>query len=211
MPNSTKLKQTDKAVKTCPEKKHWVYWLYWISLHSQLAIHNACSTDYRSAGFVSPFCLGLWLNSGEPLGSKAELTTIDERHQKNIELLCRYENTDESTRPQTEWFYCFWVFGNADETLCTSFWNSFSIAPQEMKENGNIYEFFTRCRQVCCSNIQIKKSVHQCLMLYLTQGFDIIWNSGIARHSGVSVGLSNRMHVTRLAWIAWMFTSIMNN
>ena len=123
---------------------------------------------------------------------------MDERHQKNIELLCRYENTDESTRPQTECFYCFWVFGNPDETLCTSFWNSFSIAPQEMKENGNIYEFFTRCQQVCCSNIQIKKLVHQCLMLYLTQGFDIIWNSGIARHSGVHRGFQ-----TACTWRDW--------
>ena len=33
----------------------------------------------------------------------------------------KHEKTDESTRPQAECFYCFRVFGNPDETRCTSF------------------------------------------------------------------------------------------
>ena len=33
----------------------------------------------------------------------------------------KYEKTDESTKPQTECFYCFRLFGNPDETRCTSF------------------------------------------------------------------------------------------
>ena len=32
--------------------------------------------------------------------------------------------------PQAECSYCFRVFGNPDETQCTSIWNSFSIAPR---------------------------------------------------------------------------------
>ena len=35
------------------------------------------------------------------------------------------EKHDESTRPQAECFYCFEVFGTADETRSTSFWYSF--------------------------------------------------------------------------------------
>ena len=33
----------------------------------------------------------------------------------------KHEKTDESTKSQTECFYCFRLFGNPDETRCTSF------------------------------------------------------------------------------------------
>ena len=37
----------------------------------------------------------------------------------------KHRETDKSTRPQAECFYCFEVFGTPDETRSTSFWYSF--------------------------------------------------------------------------------------
>ena len=37
----------------------------------------------------------------------------------------KHRETDESTRPQAECFYCFSVFGTPDETRSISFWYSF--------------------------------------------------------------------------------------
>ena len=37
----------------------------------------------------------------------------------------KHRETDKSTRPQAECFYCFEVFGIPDETRSTSFWYSF--------------------------------------------------------------------------------------
>ena len=37
----------------------------------------------------------------------------------------KHRETDESTRPQAECFYCFQVFGTSEETRSTSFWYSF--------------------------------------------------------------------------------------
>ena len=58
------------------------------------------------------------------------------------------------------------------ETLMKPYARVFEIASRSRLRNER--KFFTCCRQVCSINIQIKKSVHQCLMLYPTQGFDII-------------------------------------
>ena len=38
----------------------------------------------------------------------------------------KHRETNESTRPQAECFYCFEVFGYPDETRSTSFGNNFS-------------------------------------------------------------------------------------
>ena len=53
--------------------------------------------------------------------------------KNECEGFIRIPNTRElmKTRgPQAKCFYCFRVFGNPDETQCTSIWNSFSIAPR---------------------------------------------------------------------------------
>ena len=71
----------------------------------------------------------------------------------------KHEKTDESTRPQAKCFYCFRVFGNPNETWCTCFLNSFSIAPQELKK----MEIFANFSHVVSQShvvIQIKKCVH---------------------------------------------------
>ena len=56
-----------------------------------------------------------------------------ESFEKHIKNECegfirgsKHRETDESTRPQAECFYCFLVFGTPDETRSTSFWDDFS-------------------------------------------------------------------------------------
>ena len=133
---------------------------------------------------------------------------VDVLFKKNeyegFNMVSKHEKTDESTRPQTEGVYCFRVLMMTsvdffhDETWCMSFLKQLLNRVSGIQENTNIHELFTRSRQVCCINIQIKKPVHQCLKLYFSQGFDIIRKSWIARYSSVLPGFQT----TRM-WRNW--------
>ena len=54
------------------------------------------------------------------------------------------------------------------------------------KRNWKYSRIFSHVTNQSYVVIQTKKWVHLSLMLYQTQGFDILWNSWIARHSSVS-------------------------
>ena len=65
--------------------------------------------------------------------------TISKTHASGFIRGSKHQETDESTRSQDEYFYCFQVFGTRDETRCTSFWYDFS---NETKKKYAVIHFF---------------------------------------------------------------------